>query len=206
MRSIYVSVVLVILMFVAACGGASKQAGSTTAEVSPSSSSESSQPSTSEQTTIKPSTTTTSSSGTSGGVPVVRTGSRLLTLADAYNADSWEEGSFEVPKVPDPVQAIATTIGCYSDEELEFRFQLQSGSLSVAVAQSMDSKNPSVTLQFTLIADGRTVDVDKIAFDQQAVLTTQLDGVSVVKIVADRTDSAGSCSDTTALITSVETS
>ncbi|KQU28767.1 hypothetical protein ASH04_22355 [Rhodococcus sp. Leaf233] len=136
---------------------------------------------------------------------MIRSGKQSLTLADAQKTTSWREGSFDVPKVAGPVQAIATDVGCYSTRELEFRFSLQTGVLNVAVAQSQDSENSSVSLQFSLLADNRSVDVKKIGFDQQAVLSTQLDGVSVVKVLVDRVDGVGSCSDTTALLTSVET-
>lgn len=148
------------------------------------------------------STTTERASGT--GVPVIRSGKQSLSLADAQATNSWEEGSFDVPKMREPVQAIATNVGCYSDRTLEFRFSLESGQLNVTAAQSQDSRSSSVVLQFSLLADGRSVDVKKVAFDQQAVLTTQLDGVSVVKVHVERVDSPGSCDETTALLTSVE--
>jgi hypothetical protein len=150
-----------------------------------------------------PTTSDVRSATSTTGVPVVRQGEQSLTLADAQATSTWVEGSYDVPKVADPVQAIAAEVGCYNDRQLEFRFSLQSGTLNVAVAQSQDSENSAVSLQFTLVADGRSVDVQKIAFDQQAILSTQLDGVSVVRVLVERVDSPGSCSNTTALLTSV---
>lgn len=209
MRLISVVAVMATVLLIAGCGGAGDGTGAAPDSVSAASSSKPSDPSSSEQ--IIPSTSTTtkptvSPSSTGSGGAVVRPGAQKLTLGDAHDPASWEEGSFEVPQFKDSVQAIAVDVGCYSAEELEFRFSLQSGVLKVAVAQSMSSENSAVTLQFTLLADKRPVDVKKIGFTEQAVLETQLDGVSVVEIVVDRTDSVGSCSETTALLTSVEIS
>lgn len=206
MRFVYLAAVVLVAGLAAGCGNNDSQPTSSAGSAS------SSTP-TSVQQQIESTITTPRSSAvqssaattTSTGVPVIRSGKQSLTLADAQETTGWREGSFDVPKVADPVQGIATEVGCYSTRELEFRFSLQSGVLNVGVAQSLDSSNSSVTLQFSLLADSRSVDVKKIAFDQQAMLSTQLDGVSVVKVLVDRVDGAGSCSETTALLTSVET-
>lgn len=207
MRWISVIAVVATVWLTAGCGGSSEETGAGPGSVSAIRTTESSDSSTSEQpiptvsSTTKPTTSTppTSSSGA-----VVRPGKQKLTLADAHDPAGWQEGSFEVPQVEDSAQAIAVDVGCYSAEKVEFRFSRQSGTLKVAVAQAMSSDNSAITLQFTLLADKRSVDVKKIGFTEQAVLETQLDGVSVVEILVDRADGMGSCAETTALLTSVE--
>lgn len=137
------------------------------------------------------------------GGPVIRSGKKELTLADAFEPEDWQEGSFDVPKVAEPVKAIAIGVGCNYQEMLEFRFSLQTGTLSVSVAQSLDSRSSTATLEFNLEADRVSQDVKKISFDQQTVLTTQLDGVSVVRIYVKQVDKQG-CDTATALLTLLE--
>lgn len=203
MRLSAVAAVLMTFVLVAGCGGGedpSSQSDRANAEAPQLES----VPSSASSTTTQRASATTSAASTSTGVPIIRKGTQSLRLADAQETDSWVEGSYEVPKVPEPVQALATNVGCYSDRELEFRFSLESGTLNIAVAQSQDSKSSSAILQFSLLADGRSVDVKKVSFDQQALLTTQLDGVSVVLVRVEQVDSSGNCGTTTALLTSVE--
>lgn len=160
----------------------------------------------SQQISVSPRTsspqTSVASSVSSG--PIFQGGRQSLTLADARATNDWREGSFNVPSGTEPVKGIAAEVTCYSDPVIEFRFSRQKGNLLVNVAQDLDSKSSSMSVEFTMFADGRSVDVKQIDFASQAQLLTQLDGVSVIKITANSKAATGNCQETTALLTAVQ--
>lgn len=108
---------------------------------------------------------------------------RVLTMADAFSAENWEEASFQPVNQSENIQAMAATVGCSrKGEELEFRFAQNSGELTFDLAQDMSSDSSDELLEWALEVDGRQVETKKVAFKDSAQLTTPLSGVAVVKL------------------------
>lgn len=129
-----------------------------------------------------------------------RGGSMELGLADAKNASDWREGNFQVPGESEALTAMGATLYCRDTADLEFRFAKQSGDVVFKVAQDLDSDSSAVVFEFSLLANGRTVDSKQIAFDQSAELKAPLTGVSAVILrVGTTKDCSGRA---TALVTS----
>lgn len=119
---------------------------------------------------------------------------RTLTLADAFDAGDWKEGSFQAVGHTQASQALAQVTGCYgSHDPLEFRFAQNQGTLRFTVAQSMDSESSGAVLEWALIVDGRQIQTKSIGFKDSAELTTSLAGVAVVQLDLEKT---GSCAGT----------
>jgi|GEM_PF-3310361 len=157
---------------------------------------------------ITPSASTPKSTSTAtpepietGIVPFPSTGPVKLGLSDAMRSEGgWEEHSFRVPGQNDRMTAMGASISC-GTAEVEYRFTNQTGKVTFDVAQSLDSKSSSIVLEFTLTANGKTIETKQIAFDETAQLAVDLTGRSAVILSAKQ---ASRCSDsTTALITSV---
>lgn len=134
-------------------------------------------------------------------VPPV-TGTRTLTLADAFDPGDWVEGSY-TPTNQSPLQAIGVGVGCYSDELVEYRFSRATGSMTVSVAQDSQSDSSDVTLEWGLIVDGRQVKSTTNSFKETAELKTDLSGVAVVKISVKQKESGNCSGQATALITQI---
>lgn len=126
-----------------------------------------------------------------------------LTLSDAHDPSRmWKQGSYQATGSSEPRSAVASVIECSSKRELEFRFAKHTGTLTFAVAQDLNSKNSTTTLQFSLLADQRAVDDKKIAFKDSTTLSTSLVGVSSVRLIISVAESTSNCT-TTALLTSI---
>lgn len=97
----------------------------------------------------------------------VSSGEQRLTLADAFSTGQWREAEFTPAGKPQPVSAMGTTVGCYSDGSLntiELRFAQPTGRLVVDVAQAMNSRSSKERLEFSLDRDGRQADTKTINF------------------------------------------
>lgn len=145
-------------------------------------------------TTPTPATTSTSSvtpssSGTPTGPPIVvsspGSGKQVLLLADAFDKGQWEEGSYTPANETAAVKnAMAISVRCTDDrlKPLEYRFAQVRGKITVQVAQDMRSTNPDLELEFALVADGRQLEAKNVKFKDKAELTTDLAGVTVLRI------------------------
>ncbi len=135
-------------------------------------------------------------------------GRKVLLLSDAFSSGSWTSGEFTPVDETAPVNAMAMSVGCYDSRKapLEYRFARVTGRISIQVAQAMTSKNPDLELEYSLTADGRQLEAKNITFKGKAELSTDLGGVTVLRI-AVRTiqGSSKDCNagDAIALITSV---
>lgn len=157
--------------------------------------------------------TVTPNSPMPSGPPIVTgqpgVGSKELVLADAFDAGEWTEGSYTPANQTAATRAMAAEVTCWSRDPklLEYRFAQVQGRLRAQVAQDMRSPSPDVELEFSLIADGRQVDVKNADFKGQPELSADLAGVTVLRIgVKPAPGTADQCrnADTaTALITSV---
>jgi hypothetical protein len=156
---------------------------------------------------------TAHSSPTPSGPPIVvgspGSGKKELVLADAFNPGDWTEGSYTPANETTAIKAMAAEVYCNTRQakELEYRFAQVQGRLTVQVAQDMRSASPDMELEFSLTADGRQVDVKNAEFTGKPELSTDLAGVTVLKIgVKPVPGNSKQCtgSDTTnALITNV---
>lgn len=125
---------------------------------------------------------------TPSGPPIVAAspgvGKQVLVLSDAFDAGEWTAGSYTPANETAAVDAMATSVDCYTDElkPVEFRFARVEGTLLVQVAQDMRSENPDMEMEFALVADGRQVTTKNINFTSKAELSTDLAGVTVLRI------------------------
>lgn len=130
----------------------------------------------------------TTPSPTPSGPPIVvgspGSGKKELVLADAFKPGDWTEGSYTPANETEAVKAMAAEVSCSARQakELEYRFAQVQGRLTVQVAQDMRSVNPDMELEFALTADGRQVDVKNAEFTGKPELSTDLAGVTVLKI------------------------
>lgn len=129
-----------------------------------------------------------SASPTPSGPPIVGanpgSGRKVLLLSDTFSRGDWGEGSYTPVDESSPVNAMAASIGCSSRtvEPIEFRFAKVTGRITVQVAQDMKSANPDLELEYSLTADGRQTEAKNINFKGRAELSSQLEGVTVLRI------------------------
>ncbi len=163
--------------------------------------------------------TTLSAAPTASGVPGSSTGGAMPTgpatpslisaqpggtvalgTANAFHADGWTLGDYQPAAAPARTQALAATINCNAPgQELEYRFAPTNATLKVSVAQDVLSVSSDNTIDFQIVADGKSVAEKALTFKQTADLSAPLTGVTVVKIVAKST---GACTtSSTALVT-----
>lgn len=109
-------------------------------------------------------------------------GQSVLRLADVFDAGDWQEGVATPAGTSEGAQSIYVSTACGDPETLELRFGGVTGSIEVSVAQAADSPSSDSNLEWSLIADGRTVDTKAISFKERRTLTTRLDGVAAVKV------------------------
>lgn len=200
-RSCLSAFALIALVGVTGCG----QAGPSPmiSDSSPPSSAPQVTPSESPRVDPEPSETAPGDAETDMRTPVPPvSGTRTLTLADAFNPGDWTEGSFTPTNQP-AMQAMGAKINCYSDEVIEYRFSRASGQLVVSVAQDSLSDSSDATLEWGLIADGRQIESKTIAFKEVVDLKADLSGVAVVKISVHQKDSNRCSGSAGALITRI---
>lgn len=136
-------------------------------------------------------------------------GKKKLVLADAFNPGQWTEGSYTPANETEPVSAMATEVRCGSRaaKTVEYRFAQVEGRLTAQVAQDMYSESPDLELEYSLTADGRQVDVKNGDFKGKPELSTDLAGVTVLRIsvkgAPGTTNQCSSSQSANALITSV---
>ncbi len=135
------------------------------------------------------------------GPPVIRNEGvpKKLTLTDIFEHVGWEEGLAQIPQSPTPLQAMFTNVGCYDIHRMEIRLAQATGSAAITVAQALNARSSTVSLEFKLLANQRLVDTKIVKFDQVATLTTPVDGVSALTLEV-RTAKGSDC-DTTAVVT-----
>lgn len=205
-----VGIFLAIGIHVASCGGPPQPpSGSTATPI------QAAQPATPTRTAISsaPTAVATPYSPTPSGPPIVvgspGSGEKELVLADAFNAGDWTEGSYTPANETAAVRAMATEVYCNSrqSKDVEYRFAQVEGRLTVQVAQDMRSASPDMELEFSLTADGRQVDVKNADFKGKPELSTELAGVTVLRIgVKPAPGMSGQCKSSqaaNALLTSV---
>lgn len=140
----------------------------------------------------------------SAGVP------QKLVLADAFNSEGWEEGSFKPAGKPAEVDGFVTMVTCYQDIDraLEFRLGAQPGQLKFTVVQELRSESAANTLAVAVEADGRVKQTRNIDFKGSADFDVDVTGVASLRIlvsrVKDRNDDCKGAS--TALIYGTELS
>ena len=125
---------------------------------------------------------TSANSSPSNPVISTRPGRSVLRLADVFDRGGWSEGTATPAGTSENVLAIYTTAACGFVDTIELRFGGISGSIEVSVAQGADSPSSDSSLEWSLIADGRTVDTTMITFKERRTLKARLDGVAAVKI------------------------
>lgn len=158
---------------------------------------------------------TASAAPTPDGPPVVvaspGTGPQVLGLTDAFDPSGWTWGSYTPAGEATAVQAMAAGLNCYNEDgaAIEYRFSQVPGTLVVEVAQDMRSPSTDIEVEFSLMVDDRPAAVENVVFTGNAELTTDLAGVTVVKVIARPSPTAEKeCASydkkgTTALITSI---
>ncbi|HOA89887.1 MAG TPA: hypothetical protein PKX10_11150 [Propioniciclava tarda] len=110
-------------------------------------------------------------------------GERVLTKADAFSSEYWDEGSYQPVGQP-AQQAMAFDARCRSSRyPVEFRFGQSTGTLTFTVGQALSSRSSSERLEFALIVDGRQVESKMVAFKDVEHLSTPLAGVAAVQLV-----------------------
>lgn len=160
-----------------------------------------------------PSSTPTPRSGsTPSGPPIVVASPgvtrQVLLLSDAFDPGEWTEGSYTPANEPAPVNnAMALQLSCTSRsvQVVEYRFAQLTGRVAVQVAQDMRSEASDAELAFSLEADGRQIEAKNINFKDKAELSTDLAGVTVLKVGVRAAPSSPCRSSKTvnALITSI---
>lgn len=117
-----------------------------------------------------------------------------MRLADIFAHEDWQEGRYLTAKTPSGEQAMALPITkCDETGSLEIRLAGVTGKASIDVAQALDSVSSKVTLEFTLLADQRRVETKLVKFNQQATLSTSLDGVSALELQVKPAPGVTSC-------------
>lgn len=133
----------------------------------------------------------------------------MLLLSDAFDKGEWTEGSYTPANETATVNnALAYKMYCRSNASVqwvEYRFAQVTGRLHVAVAQDMRSEASDVELEFSLEADGRQIEAKNINFTGKAELSTDLAGVTVLKIGV-RPAPGTRCNSTSKTITALITS
>lgn len=110
---------------------------------------------------------------------------QVLLLSDAFDKGDWTEGSYTPANETETVNnAMALKLYCgdRSIEWVEYRFAQMTGRIQVQVAQDMRSEASDAELEFSLEADGRKTEAKNINFKGKAELSTDLAGVTVLKI------------------------
>lgn len=127
-------------------------------------------------------------------------------LSDAFSEGDWTAGSYAPANETTAVDAMAVEVDCYTrqPQQVEYRFAQVRGQLAVEVAQDMRSASPDVEVEFSLEADGRQISAKNVKFKDKAELTTDLAGVTVLRIGAKTAPNQAACKGTAnALITSI---
>lgn len=110
---------------------------------------------------------------------------QVLLLSDAFDKGEWTSGSYTPANETAAVNnAIALSMYCNTRtiQWVEYRFAQVTGRIQVQVAQDMRSQASDAELEFSLEADGRQTEAKNIDFKGKAELSTDLAGVTVLKI------------------------
>lgn len=124
-------------------------------------------------TTTEPPTSTSSSSGP----PVLGPQVSELTLGNAFDSKDWEsvENAWPGQELPKAVWRTTTKSGLGA-KRLQFRFNGATGTLSLHLAQGIQTECIAHQAKFTLKADGNEVGTKTIDFKEQGTLDVDLAG------------------------------
>jgi hypothetical protein len=152
-------------------------------------------PSATEPTTTESLDATADSSPEPTGPPVIRnlTAPKVLTLADIFEHEGWEEGVYQIPRSTTGQQAIGSERAGCDQRTMEVRLAEATGRAEVTVAQALDSQRSDVILQIKLEANGRLVDTKTVRFNQSTTLSTPLAGVSALTLKVEKASSSTYC-------------